>query len=93
MCNILTTNLVDQPPENLCPSVSLADRLSTTKAMYHFTPDLNVAKKYAAWAKRRDNVASVIIVKIAIQNSAIPISSAFLGQVRSGESSSGIAVQ
>jgi hypothetical protein len=39
--------------------------------MYHFTPDLDVAKKYAAWAKRRDNVASVIIVQIAIQNSAI----------------------
>ncbi|EWY95059.1 hypothetical protein FOYG_04184 [Fusarium oxysporum NRRL 32931] len=66
--------------------------------MYHFTPDLNVAKKYAAWAKRRDNVASVIIVQIAIQNSAIeamrhPDLQRVSWQVRSGQSSSAIAVQ
>ncbi|QKD53571.1 uncharacterized protein FOBCDRAFT_273274 [Fusarium oxysporum Fo47] len=59
---------------------------------------LNVAKKYAAWAKRRDNVASVIIVQIAIQNSAIeamrhPDLQRVSWQVRSGQSSSAIAVQ
>jgi len=41
------------------------------REVYYFTPNINVAKRYAAWAKRRDTVVSVVIVQIAIQNSAI----------------------
>ncbi|KAG5743435.1 hypothetical protein H9Q72_007937 [Fusarium xylarioides] len=44
---------------------------SRNKAMYYFSPNLNVAKRYAAWAKRREGVASVVIVQIAIPNSDI----------------------
>uniref|UniRef100_A0A0D2XP46 Uncharacterized protein n=2 Tax=Fusarium oxysporum TaxID=5507 RepID=A0A0D2XP46_FUSOF len=97
LINLDLVNL-PSPPNGSIQIHNPTDRLSRTKAMYHFTPDLNVAKKYAAWAKRRDNVASVIIVQIAIQNSAIeamrhPDLQRVSWQVRSGQSSSAIAVQ
>lgn len=39
--------------------------------MYTFTPGLNLAKRYAAWTKRREGVISAVIAQIAIWNSAI----------------------
>ncbi|KAF4502693.1 hypothetical protein FAGAP_1094 [Fusarium agapanthi] len=44
---------------------------SRFKNMYYFTPNLYVAKRYAAWAKRREDVVSVVIIQIAVRNSVI----------------------
>ncbi|EXM23985.1 hypothetical protein FOTG_08924 [Fusarium oxysporum f. sp. vasinfectum 25433] len=42
---------------------------SENKTMYCFTPDYNLARKHAAWVKRRGPYA--VIVKIAVQDSVI----------------------
>ncbi|SPJ79062.1 uncharacterized protein FTOL_07453 [Fusarium torulosum] len=44
---------------------------SRYKTMYYFTTSFEAAKRYAGWAKRRDNVQSVVVLRIAIHNSAI----------------------
>ncbi|KAM5517789.1 hypothetical protein FOXYSP1_08574 [Fusarium oxysporum f. sp. phaseoli] len=62
---------------------------SENKTMYCFTPDYNLARKHAAWVKRRGPYA--VILKIAVQDSVItamdlPISNALSGQIRTGGS-------
>ncbi|KAH7166784.1 hypothetical protein DER46DRAFT_646025 [Fusarium sp. MPI-SDFR-AT-0072] len=42
---------------------------SENKAIYCFTPDYNLARKHAAWVKRRG--PSAVIVQIAVQDSVI----------------------
>ncbi|KAF4466354.1 hypothetical protein FALBO_6803 [Fusarium albosuccineum] len=44
---------------------------SGTRSLFYFTPDFKVAEYYAAYAKRRANVESVVIVRIAIPDDAI----------------------
>lgn len=41
------------------------------KSLFYFTPDFEVAKYYAAYAKRRANVESVVMIRIEIPNHAI----------------------
>ncbi|KAM0350691.1 hypothetical protein ACHAPU_003183 [Fusarium lateritium] len=44
---------------------------SRNRSLYYFTTSFEVAKRYAAWAKRRANVESVVVIRIAIRNSVI----------------------
>ena len=44
---------------------------SGTRSLFYFTPDYRVAEYYAAYAKRRANCESVVIVSLPIPNAAI----------------------
>jgi hypothetical protein len=44
---------------------------SGTRSLFYFTPDYQVAQYYAAYAKRRANCESVVIVCLHIPNTAI----------------------
>jgi hypothetical protein len=44
---------------------------SGTRSLFYFTPDYQVAQYYAAYAKRRTNCESVVIVCLRIPNAAI----------------------
>ena len=44
---------------------------SGTQSLFYFTPDHRVAVYYAAYAKRRTNCVSVVIVCLRIPNAAI----------------------
>jgi hypothetical protein len=44
---------------------------SGTRSLFYFTPDYQVAQYYAAYAKRRANCESVVIVCLSIANAAI----------------------
>ncbi|KAG8670577.1 hypothetical protein FPOAC2_09942 [Fusarium poae] len=44
---------------------------SKNKSMFYFTTSFGMAKRYAAWAKRRTKCESIVIIRIAIENSVI----------------------
>ncbi|KAI4868987.1 hypothetical protein F4820DRAFT_408526 [Hypoxylon rubiginosum] len=44
---------------------------SSTRALFYFTPDCHIAEYYAAYAKRRSNCESVVMVSMSIPREAI----------------------
>ncbi|KAH7233387.1 hypothetical protein BKA59DRAFT_535316 [Fusarium tricinctum] len=60
--NLNDISVLDSPPRT---------DFSKNRSLYYFTPNFDVAKRYAGWAKRRDGVQSVVVIRMAIRNSVI----------------------